>query len=129
MRQQLFFLLLLVFTLAVVQASPVPDGAESQAPYLTCYSTASSPTVQNMIGAENYLNSKGGECYQGDLQGCQVYANYNGARIMVCGYPLWHAPCYALANIAKKIREGCQKDGRISGSWTFFGTARVVIGT
>jgi hypothetical protein len=135
MRQQLFslplFLLLLLFAIVVVvQASPMADAdADAAAPYITCYTTSGSPSVSNMIGAENYLKNKGGECWQGDIQGCQVYANYNGARIMVCGYPLWHAPCKALATIASKVREKCQNGGKVSGSWTFFGEARVVIGT
>jgi len=117
----IFFLLALT---PPVLASPIEKRAQP-----VCYPiTNSSPTVANIIGAENKLIAKGSECYQGDTYNCQDHAVYNGARIQICGQPLWHAPCWVLANIAKQIRTGCTKNGRATGQLVLTGGGKVIVG-
>ncbi|KAF8250655.1 hypothetical protein K440DRAFT_672406 [Wilcoxina mikolae CBS 423.85] len=100
-----------------ILTSPIALEIGSQAPSsLVCYPiTNNSPTVANIIAAENKLIIKGGECYQGDTYKCQDHSVFNGAKIQICGYPLWHAPCWALASLSKKIRAQCTWNGRAAG--------------
>ncbi|KAF8541559.1 hypothetical protein BDD12DRAFT_878417 [Trichophaea hybrida] len=124
-----FFILALV---GPILASPIALEIENQAQSsIVCYLiTNNSPTVANIIAAENKLIIKGGECYQSDTYKCQDHSVFNGAKIQICRYPLWHAPCWALASLSKKIRAQCTLNGRAAGHLELLGDSggKLVVG-
>jgi hypothetical protein len=127
MQFQVASMLIALLLTQPIFSSPTDD--EVYGYKLMCYAIdANSPTVADIITAENKLIASNTECYQGDTNGCQDHAIHNNAQIQVCGYPLWHQPCFSLARISEIIRKGCAKDGRAAGQWTLFKNAKVVVG-
>lgn len=117
MRLKLTIPFLLLLTLTT--AAPIKPEAAAGAPppQISCMTNNRRAPVGDLIRAEQMLFSRPEECFQWDQMTCQTHSRNGKARILVCRSPLFHMPCWALANIAKAIREACTTDSMVGGYW------------